>query len=53
MRSSRRTARFEVLTAVIVKITIFWNETPCSLVDLCQRLFYLVGGGSMFLLNVG
>jgi hypothetical protein len=25
--------RFEVLTAVIGMITVYWNETPCGLID--------------------
>jgi hypothetical protein len=29
--------RFEVLTAVIMKDTVFWNVTPCSLVEVYQR----------------
>jgi hypothetical protein len=28
--------KLEVLTAVTMKITIFWNVTPCSLVDIEQ-----------------
>jgi hypothetical protein len=29
--------RFEVLTAVTVKIAVFWNVTHCSLVSYYQR----------------
>jgi hypothetical protein len=31
-------ARFEVLTVVTMKITVFWDVTPCRLVD-CYRRF--------------
>jgi hypothetical protein len=26
-----------VLTTVTTKITVFWDVTPCSLVDICRR----------------
>jgi hypothetical protein len=29
--------RFQVLTAVTVKISAFWNVTPCGLVELYRR----------------
>jgi len=28
--------RFQVLTALIIMSTFFWDETPCSLVDTFQ-----------------
>jgi hypothetical protein len=30
-------ARFEVLAAMTMKSTVFWNVTPCSLVEVYQR----------------
>jgi hypothetical protein len=31
------TVRFEVLTAVSTKMTVFWAAAPCSLVEVYQR----------------
>jgi hypothetical protein len=30
--------RFQVLTAMIMKFKVFWDETPCSQVDADRRL---------------
>jgi hypothetical protein len=30
-------ARFEVITAVSIKITVFWDPTPCKLSDIERR----------------
>jgi hypothetical protein len=30
--------RFEAVTAVTMKDTVFWNMTPCSLVEVCLLL---------------
>jgi hypothetical protein len=43
--------RFEVLTVVSIKSTVFWNVVPCSLVEVykliggtyCVHLHYLAG----------
>jgi hypothetical protein len=54
--------RFEVRTALIMKSSIFWDVTPCSLVviylsfgEMCLLglLFNHEKGGSTFLRNVG
>jgi hypothetical protein len=57
--------RFEVITSVTMKITVFWDVMLCSLVDRYFSegrpvSFYRVGeafcpedGGSRFLRNVG
>jgi hypothetical protein len=43
---------FEVLTAVVMKSTIFWDITPCS--PLKATCFHDPEyGGDMFLRNVG
>jgi hypothetical protein len=34
----RLSVRFGVLTAVTVKKTVFWDVTPCSLVEVFQSL---------------
>jgi hypothetical protein len=39
-RRIRNCTRFEVLTAVIMKITAFWDAKPCSLIEV-----YLYFGG--------
>jgi hypothetical protein len=30
VRNRLRSARFEVITAMSVKITVFWDMTPCT-----------------------
>jgi hypothetical protein len=49
--------RFEALTAVNIKIAVFWDMTPCSVVDIHQLFrglfFYLEDCGSRFIRNVG
>jgi hypothetical protein len=51
---------FEVSTAVVMKSTIFWDITPCSLLATCFQAGFLLGifldpedGGDMFFRNVG
>jgi hypothetical protein len=53
---------FEVLTAVVMKGTIFWNITPCSPLKINRRFVggFLLGlffdpedGGDIFLRNGG
>jgi hypothetical protein len=48
---------FEVLTAVVMKSTVFWDMTPCSPLKLSDILFGLFfdpeDRGDMFLRNVG
>jgi hypothetical protein len=45
--------RFEALKATCIKITVFWDIVPCSLVDINLRFLYLEDGDSKFLWNVG
>jgi hypothetical protein len=52
--------RFKVLTAVVMKCTIFWDITPCSPSRVCSHAGFLLGlffdpedGGDIFLRNVG
>jgi hypothetical protein len=44
--------RFEILMVVAVKIIVFWDVAPCSLIDVYQ-LLCSEDGGSRFLYNVG
>lgn len=51
--------RFQILTAVTMKITIFWYVTPCSPIRVCRRFAPLLGfalrlehENTMFLRNV-
>jgi hypothetical protein len=34
---TKKTVRSEVLTAKYMKTTVFWNVTPCSMVDIYRR----------------
>jgi hypothetical protein len=52
--TTKHFVRFEVLTAVLMKCTIFWDITPSSPLKFNRHLFFnLEDGGDMFLLNVG
>jgi len=35
--SNMHNVRFENLTAVLVKIQVFWDVTQCRLVNICRR----------------
>jgi hypothetical protein len=39
-------ARWQILTAVTMKSTIFWHVTPCSMLGVCRRFARLVGFAS-------
>jgi hypothetical protein len=68
MESVRNHAGFEVLTAAIMKSSIFWDITPCSPLKVNRRFVLLVAcfhagfllglffdpedGGDMFLRNI-
>jgi hypothetical protein len=46
--------RFEVLEAVTMRISVFWDVTPCTLIDIYQRIAEAEGiGSSRLLRNVG
>jgi hypothetical protein len=52
--------RFEVLTAVLTKISLFWNITPSLFATFFHTSFFLLGlffdpedGSDIFLRNVG
>jgi hypothetical protein len=52
--------KFQVPTAASMKITVFWDDAPCSLVEMDQRFrgaycpyYHGDDGGSKHLWNVG
>jgi hypothetical protein len=53
--ASKGFVEFEVLTSVIIKITVFCSVGPCSLIDRYQPfgLLYSENRGSTYVLNVG
>jgi predicted membrane protein len=59
-QNERTYVGFEVLTAVVMKSSVFWDITPCSLLATCFHTGLLLGllidleyGGDVFLRNVG
>jgi len=59
VRECRKRVGFEVLTWMLMKIAVFWDMTPCSLVefvDVSEGIFAYVikvrDGGSRTLWNV-
>jgi len=36
LRSDSISARYEIFTAVLVKIQVFWGRTPCTLVNITK-----------------
>jgi hypothetical protein len=47
---------FEDLSAVLMKIQVFWDVTPCRLVNRLRKLLALLdpeGGGNTLFRNVG
>jgi hypothetical protein len=51
-RGNLNKSGFEVLTAVVMKSTVFWDIMPCSPLRVNRR-FDPEDGGDMFLRNVG
>jgi hypothetical protein len=59
MRGCEKKVRYEVLTAMLIKIAVFWDMMPCSLVehadvsvDIFAYVMKVCDGGSRTIWNI-